>query len=140
MKKISRSEKETREIAKKFVTSLKAGATIGLIGDLGAGKTSFTKGVAQALGIKTTITSPTFVLMRVYKTKHTIIKHLVHVDAYRIKSAQSLKAIGLEDYIRDSEALVIIEWADLATKILPRNAQIISFKHTEENSREIILK
>ncbi len=140
MKIITRKEQETFALAKKFISELREGATIGLIGELGAGKTAFTKGVAQALKVKTTITSPTFVLMRVYKiTKHSFLKHLVHVDAYRIKKADSLKAIGLEDYIQDPASLVIIEWADLVKKILPKNKKLIYFAHGKNETRVITL-
>jgi len=138
MKKITKSETETRALAKKISAALKRGTTFALIGDLGAGKTAFTKGLAQGLGITKMVNSPTFVLMRVYETKkHPAIKRLVHVDAYRIKKAESLTSIGLEDYINDDEALVVIEWADRVLKILPRGKKIIRFAHGKDNQRTI---
>lgn len=138
MKVISHSEKETQKFAFDFAKKLKGGETIGLIGDLGAGKTAFVKGLANGLGIKKTITSPTFVVMKVYPVKHTTIKHLVHVDAYRVKTATSLTAIGLEDYIKSNDSVVVIEWADLVKGFLPRKKILIFFKHITSAQREII--
>jgi tRNA threonylcarbamoyladenosine biosynthesis protein TsaE len=108
VKIITRSEKETFEFAKKYAQTLKGGEVIGLIGDLGAGKTVFVKGVAAGLGIKKTITSPTFVLMKVYPVrKHKTIKNLVHIDAYRLKG--EVWDLGLNEYL-NNETAIIIEW------------------------------
>lgn len=138
MKIISHSERATQKIAFDFTKKLKGGETIGLIGDLGAGKTAFVKGLAKGLGIKKVITSPTFVVMKVYPVKHSTIKHLVHVDAYRVKKAESLTAIGLEDYIKSNNSVVVIEWADLVKGVLPKRRQILYFKHKANIEREII--
>lgn len=137
MKVISHSEKETQKLAVNFAKTLKGGETIGLIGDLGAGKTAFVKGLAKGLGIKKAITSPTFVVMKIYPVKHPTIKHLVHVDAYRVKTARSLTAIGLEDYIKSNDSVVVIEWADLVNEILPKKKILIKFNHIKEKIRNI---
>ncbi len=138
MKYLSKSEKDTAHLAQTFVKGLETGQSVALIGELGAGKTAFVKGVAQALGIKQTVNSPTFVLMRVYSVKkHPVIKHLVHVDAYRIQKAASLTAIGLNDYIKDPASLVLIEWADRVMSILPSKATVIRFKHLTPENRQI---
>jgi tRNA threonylcarbamoyladenosine biosynthesis protein TsaE len=138
MKIITKSEAQTRAIAKKISAGLKRGTTLALIGDLGAGKTVFAKGLAQGLGISKSVNSPTFVLMRVYEgLKHPFIKRFVHVDAYRIKKAASLKGIGLQDYIKDEEALVVIEWADRVLKMLPRTKKIIRLGHGKDKERII---
>ncbi len=140
MKYSTYSEAQTAALAKKFVTSLKQGTIVGLIGDLGAGKTAFVKGVAKALSLKQTVNSPTFVLMRVYTIKkHPFLKHLIHVDAYRLKSAKSLTAIGLSDYIKDPSALVMIEWADRVQLIIPKSAIMVRFKHLTPKSRQITI-
>lgn len=137
MKVITHSEAETKKIAQTLAAKLKGGETIGLIGDLGAGKTAFVKGLAAGLGIKSRITSPTFVLMKVYKVKHKSIKHFVHVDAYRVKKAEALQQIGLDEYMRSKDAVVVIEWADLVKSILPSKKKIYTFAHTQSNSRVI---
>ncbi len=137
MKVVSHSEKETQKLAVNFAKTLKGGETIGLIGDLGAGKTAFVKGMAKGLAIKKVITSPTFVVMKVYPVKHETVKYFVHVDAYRVKNAASLTGIGLEDYIKSNNSVVVIEWADLVKGILPKDKILIHFNHIANNQREI---
>jgi tRNA threonylcarbamoyladenosine biosynthesis protein TsaE len=138
MKIITKSEKETFDFAKKFARTLKGGEVIGLIGELGAGKTIFTKGLAAGLGIKNVVNSPTFVLMKVYdiKNKTSQIKRLVHVDAYRIKLATEASNIGLEDFLNKKNILAI-EW--------PQNIKIktnilITIISTNQLQRTISIK
>lgn len=138
MQYISASEKETFNFAKKFAKRLKGGEIIGLTGDLGAGKTVFAKGLAAGLGVKKNITSPTFVLMKVYQTKYPNIKYLIHIDAYRLKTPQDLIAIGAEEYFNRPDAVTVIEWADKIKKILPRKARYIGIINKDENKRIII--
>jgi tRNA threonylcarbamoyladenosine biosynthesis protein TsaE len=140
MKKISHSETGTQKIAFDFAKRLKGGETLGLIGELGAGKTAFVKGLAKGLGIKRIINSPTFVVMKVYPVKHTTIKRLVHVDAYRVKTSSALTGIGLEDYINSNDSVVVIEWADLVKGILPKSKIIIKFEHVKNNKRSLKIK
>lgn len=132
MKYVSASEKDTFNFAKKFAKNLRGGEVIGLIGDLGAGKTVFAKGLASGLGIKQKITSPTFVLMRIYPVKSRPIKNFVHIDAYRLKSAAGLAAIGAREYMNDPGSIVLIEWADRVKKILPA-AKIINIAVLESS-------
>lgn len=137
MKFSSTSEKQTFNFAKKFSKKLTGGETLGLIGDLGAGKTIFAKGLAAGLGIKKNITSPTFVLMKIYPvTKHKRIKLLIHLDAYRIKSAQDLIAIGANEYFGRSDTVTVIEWADKIKPILPGKTKFITIAY-KNNSRII---
>lgn len=149
---ITRNAKETIRYAQKFAQKLKGGEVIGLIGDLGSGKTTFIKGLARGLGIRDEITSPTFVLMKIYEISrnpnHPIIRlsdHpvlLVHVDAYRIGNppagGEDIKSVGIADYLGRQDAVVVIEWADKIQKILPKKTIYIKFKHIDENKREII--
>lgn len=123
MKFFSTSEKQTLNFAKKFSQYLAGGQVLGLIGNLGAGKTIFTKGLAIGLGIKKNITSPTFVLMKIYSVKSPKIKFLVHIDAYRIKSARDLIAIGADEYFSRPDTITIIEWADKIKSILPKKTK-----------------
>jgi tRNA threonylcarbamoyladenosine biosynthesis protein TsaE len=132
------SEKQTFNFAKKFSKNLIGGEVFGLIGNLGAGKTIFTKGLAQGLKIKKNITSPTFVLMKVYPVKSPTIKFLVHIDAYRIKSTKDLIAIGADEYFNRPDAITIIEWADKIKKILPKKTKFIKINLQKNNSRKII--
>ena len=140
MKKITNKEIETFKFAKDFAKKLKGGDVIGLEGNLGAGKTIFTKGLAAGLGIKKHITSPTFVLMKVYPVKHGAIKNLCHIDAYRIKSAEDLTAIGAEEYFNRLDTVSIVEWADNIKKILPKRTRNIEITNKEGDKRLITYK
>lgn len=126
MRFISHSEKETFDFSKNFSKNLTGGQVLGLIGNLGAGKTVFAKGLAQGLGIKKNITSPTFVLMKVYSVaKHKQIKFLIHIDAYRIKSVHDLIAIGADEYFKRPDTITVIEWADKIKTILPKKTKFV---------------
>lgn len=97
----------TRELATQVAAHLRAGDVMILTGDLGAGKTTFTQGLAKALGITATITSPTFVLARHHNHPAGGL-NLVHVDAYRITGADELTSLDLETWLTDS--VVVVEW------------------------------
>ncbi len=140
MKYITRSVKETKELAKELVKSLKAGQVIGLSGDLGAGKTAFTQGLAKALGVKSIVNSPTFVLMKVYEARHKVIKTLVHIDAYRLDEGSNLEALGIEEYMADPQTLVVVEWVEKIKKIMPKGVKYYNFKVLSEDQREIVVK
>lgn len=90
----------------------KSAFVAGLSGHLGAGKTAFTKLVAKELGIGEEITSPTFVIMKIYDTQHPTFKRFVHIDAYRLERAQELEALDFERITSDSNNLVLIEWPE----------------------------
>lgn len=110
---VTKTEKETFEFAREFTKNLKGGDVVGLVGNLGAGKTVFSKGIADGLGIKEEITSPTFVYMKIYEVKdHLSIKKMCHIDAYRIENEQLLLDIGVLEYFNNPDVLTVIEWAD----------------------------
>ena len=136
---ITKSEKETMTLAKKFASQLKGGEVIALIGELGAGKTVFIKGLAKGLGVKQTITSPTFVLMKIYEVnKKNKIKNLCHVDAYRLKDGRELIDIGLTDWLLKSKVITVIEWADRVKEILPEKSIKIRLNYgKKENERTV---
>ena len=112
---------------------------IALIGNLGAGKTFFVKALAKKLGVVENITSPTFVLMKVYDTKNKKIKKLVHVDCYRLEGKEDLDDIGLEDYMKEKNTLIIIEWADKISN-LPVHSLKIKIEIKGKNKRKIIIE
>ncbi|MCK5511021.1 tRNA (adenosine(37)-N6)-threonylcarbamoyltransferase complex ATPase subunit type 1 TsaE [Candidatus Parcubacteria bacterium] len=136
---ITNSEQETFNWAKNFARCLKGGEIIGLVGDLGAGKTVFAKGLADGLGVKNTVTSPTFVIMKIYNIKNqkSKIKNLVHVDAYRLKSEKDIIAIGADEYFERKDTITIIEWPENIKKCLPKKTIYIKFK-IQKNTRTII--
>ena len=137
MQAITLSEQETYDFAKEYAKKLKGGEIIGLIGELGAGKTIFTKGLATGLGIERTVTSPTFIILNTYPVNRKMIKLLVHVDAYRISEPQELINIGIEEYFNRDDAVVIIEWADKIKTILPSARKLINFQYISKNKRKI---
>ncbi len=136
---ITKSEKETINLAKKYARQLKGGQIIALEGELGAGKTVFVRGLAQGLGIKNKITSPTFVLMKVYKVNKRNIKHFVHIDAYRLSNDYDLENIGAYEYFsRDS--VVVIEWAQKIPSLKKNITHYVKIKYLNLNKREIIIE
>lgn len=133
MKLISQSEKETLRFAENFAKKLHGGEIIALVGELGAGKTVFVKGLARGFGIKQKIQSPTFLLMKIYNAKAQKaaktqkIKFLCHVDAYRLSDAAELVDIGLLDWLGRADTVVVIEWADKVPELL-RGRKVIKIK------------
>ena len=112
------------------------GEVITLSGELGAGKTVFSKGFAAGLGIKEEITSPTFTIMNEYKGEKFT---LCHVDAYRLSSGEEAYAAGLCDYTGAENCVCLIEWAENIMSVLPENAVKIEIKYVDENTREIVV-
>lgn len=91
-----------------------------LSGELGAGKTSFTQGMAQALGISEPITSPTFVLEKIYSLDGQVFSRLTHIDAYRLEGEKSLSPLGFDDLYADTKNLIVLEWPELVASQLPQ--------------------
>lgn len=127
------SEKETRNLAKKLAKRFHG--VLALIGELGSGKTTFVQGFAQGLGIKEKIISPTFVLIRQHKIPKSK-KVLYHVDLYRLKNLNDLKQVGIEE-LWQAENIVLIEWAQRAKKVLPKNTTYLNFESLGETKRRI---
>ncbi len=137
METISKSESQTQKIAQSLAKNLKGGDFIALYGDLGAGKTVFTQGVAQALGIKKRVLSPTFVFIRSYPLT---INHkpltFYHVDLYRGQTPQDFQSLGLEDVFAD-DSIVVIEWAEKIAEILPKKRIDVTITTVNEKTRRI---
>lgn len=110
----SNSTKETQNIAKSFAKKLKAGDVITLDGDLGAGKTAFTQGLAIGLGIDDYVNSPTFTIVNCYEGKIP----LYHFDVYRIEECEEMYDIGYDEYV-GGDGVAVIEWAEKIEEILP---------------------
>jgi len=142
MKEITKSELETINLGKKFARTLKGGEVVLLVGDLGAGKTIFAKGVALGLGIKKNITSPTFVLMKVYKVTSAKLQvtSLIHIDTYRGLSLSDLENIGALEYFGRPDSICLIEWgAGLEKYLKSQKIKVIKIKikNLDEETREI---
>lgn len=128
----SRSELETIQIAQNFESEKFPNMVICLDGDLGSGKTIFTKGFAQALGIQENITSPTFNIIKEYNSGEM---PLYHMDVYRLDG--KVDELGIEDYFTKG-GVVIIEWADMIKDYLPEERLDIKIKVLDEDSRVLI--
>lgn len=135
MKFISKSQQETFEFGEQIGRKLKGGEVITLDGELGAGKTVFTKGLATALGISDEITSPTFTILNVYENSPL---SLYHYDAYRLKSGEEAYASGLTDYLCSRDGVCVIEWAQNVASALPKKIIKIEIKYLNATEREII--
>jgi tRNA threonylcarbamoyladenosine biosynthesis protein TsaE len=141
MKIISNSVKETLAVAKKIAAKAKGGEIYALTGDLGAGKTVFTRGFCAGLGVKKNVNSPTFVLMKVYPVKrHKNIKEVWHIDAYRLKSEKELEAVGALEYFNRKDVVCLVEWPERIKKILGKNTRTIKIKTLGENKRSLEIK
>jgi len=139
MKKIiSKTQKETFNLGKELGRTCLGGEVFAVNGDLGAGKTCLSQGIAAGLKIKGPVNSPTFVIMKVYKVSgHKTIKNFCHIDAYRLSSADDLEAIGANDYLSALNTVSVVEWANQVKDILPKNSICVDIKHKNENEREI---
>ncbi len=140
----TKTAKETRQIAEIFAATIKdspfdphSALIIALEGELGAGKTTFTQSLARFLGVRRSVQSPTFVLMKRYPIKTKSFKNLWHVDCYRVESLRELEVLGFRDILRDPDNIICIEWADKISAMLPKNRITIKFDHEGEQERSI---
>ena len=131
---ITKSADETKKIAKELAQKIDHGV-IALVGELGAGKTTFTQGFAKGLGIKDKIISPTFVLIRQHQIPK-LKKTLYHLDLYRLENLKDIKELAIDELAQDGN-IVLVEWAEKAKDLLPPETIWINFKSLDEHSREI---
>jgi tRNA threonylcarbamoyladenosine biosynthesis protein TsaE len=132
---ISNSPAETIAFGKKLAEWINVPALILLNGDLGTGKTLITKAVVSALGYQGDVTSPTFNLVQEYQAQVEII----HMDLYRLDRSEELLEIGFEDYL-NREAVIFIEWPELALSLIPADFIFINIKKLSDNQREITVR
>ena len=132
MEKNSNSPDVTMSIGFEFSQEIKAGDIIAIEGEIGAGKTTFIKGILKGLGYKGNVNSPTYTLINEYQADSKII----HIDCYREKNINRWIDIGFIDYLNDNN-IIIIEWPEYIRKILPSDTIDIYIKHIEESIREI---
>lgn len=134
---VSVSAQQTWDLGLSIGKKLKEGDILALSGELGSGKTCFTGGLAGGLGVdeKYRITSPTFTLINEYPAKY----NLYHFDVYRIKNYSEFEDLGYEEYFC-GKGVVVIEWAEKISSILPADTIFVNFEYLEENGRRIIMK
>ena len=135
MRSITNNAQETIGLGRKLARNLKPGDVLALEGDLGSGKTTFTKGIALGLGVKKNIyvTSPSFVLIREYKEGKM---PLYHLDLYRLDKDSELATTGYEEYIW-GDGVTVIEWAEKVEGILPKEYILVKFSVKGQDKREI---
>ena len=142
------SVKETEKVAKNFVEEItraerarrnnQNALIVGLYGELCSGKTTFVKGIAKVFGLDKTITSPTFVIEKIYKLKNQVFDNLIHIDAYRLKNEKELLNLGWREISKNPKNIIFIEWPENVNDILPSDAKNIKFRFVDKNIREII--
>ena len=136
----SNSSKQTNKIGIEFVNNLNPGDVLLLYGDLGAGKTTFVQGIAEGLGIKERIISPTFVLQRNHDVKFRGINKLNHIDLYRIDEPQKSDSLGLSDLFNEDKSITVIEWAERLEDFEPKKGYKIKINYVDDDKREIEIK
>ena len=128
------SEQAMKQLGQKIGAQLKGGEVFELVGDVGAGKTTFTKGLAVGLGIEDDVQSPSFTISRTYEARDGL--QLVHYDFYRLADA-GIMASEVAEMVRDPLTVTIVEWADIVEGILPDDRITLSISASSENARSV---
>lgn len=138
MKKfVSHSEEETKQFAQNLAKKISSGV-LALIGQLGAGKTTFVQGFAKGLLIKEKVISPTFIFIRQHPIPNSN-RNFYHIDLYRIETGDELNSLGLQEIIDNPANITLIEWAEKADNLLPKETIKIKLKINNPDEREITL-
>lgn len=133
---ITNNLRETQKIAEDIAQQLKGGEIIALHGELGSGKTTFAQGLAKGLGITKRIISPTFIIMRTYKTGS---KNFYHIDLYRVESQNDIEGLGIKEILADKNVIVAIEWAEKIQTLLPQERIDMRLEYVSESKRRIVI-
>lgn len=140
MEYASHSSEQTKGIAAQLAATLRGGETIALIGGLGAGKTTFAQGFCAALGVESTVTSPTFAIMNLYEVRRfegAKVRRVAHLDLYRLKSAREIAALGLEEFLGQPDTVVLIEWPEAVDGVQWNANVTVRLSATGESDRSI---
>ena len=121
------TQRKASEILRSLVPRPDAATIVALSGELGAGKTTFVQAMARALGVEDAVTSPTFVLEKVYELQGQAFERLIHIDAYRLKGARELEALGWQELIATPGNLIVLEWPERVAGLIPNDAIRIRF-------------
>ena len=130
--KLTHSKEETMQLAKSIADKLPNGITLTFSGDLGAGKTTFVRGLAEGLGIKEVVQSPTFNIMKIYLKGN---RSLIHIDAYRLADIDT--DIGLDEYIGYETGITVIEWPMYIQKLIPDYSIEVEISNIGDDNRQI---
>ena len=145
---ITTSSQETQKIAMNLANQIlkmkprprSKAFLIGLEGDLGGGKTTFTQGFMRGLGIRKKVLSPTFLIMKRFAIPNSEFSNCYHLDCYRLKKPKEILDLGFKEIIQDPKNIVIIEWAEKIKGLLPLNTVWINFDFINEAKRKITIK
>lgn len=130
------NEQATQALAQKIGTLLNGGEVLELVGDVGAGKTTFVKGLARGLGVTDDVQSPSFTISRTYEARDDL--QLVHYDFYRL-AEPGIMASELQEMVQDPQIITVIEWADIVEGVLPAGRSTIRFESLSEERRRITI-
>ncbi|MBY0309729.1 tRNA (adenosine(37)-N6)-threonylcarbamoyltransferase complex ATPase subunit type 1 TsaE [Patescibacteria group bacterium] len=134
---LSDLENVATDFLSKLTATENAATVVGLVGDLGAGKTTFVQMLARELGVVGAVTSPTYLIMREYETAHPVFKYLVHMDAYRIEDLSELGPLRFAEVLARSGTLICIEWVDRIKDALPADLSTLTFTLNSDTTRTI---
>jgi tRNA threonylcarbamoyladenosine biosynthesis protein TsaE len=137
MEIVTTGVEETFALGKKLGKSLHGGEVIELVGDIGAGKTALTKGIAKGMGVDDDVQSPTFTISRLYEGRNRI--RLAHYDFYRLQEAGIMNA-ELSESVHDPETVTIVEWAEIVEGVLPEDRTQIVISSPTESTRVFHIK
>jgi len=126
------SEEETKEVARHFALALQGGEVVFLRGDLGTGKTTFVRGVAEAFGYHNPVRSPTFTITNRYAVECGTVKHILHVDLYRIEDAEAMLPLALEEEAGRADTIVFVEWPERDEEHILAHTHEIEFTHKDD--------
>lgn len=125
------------EFAARLVPQKGSATVVTLSGDLGAGKTAFAKALARTFGIEEEITSPTFVIERIYALPRGPFQRLIHIDAYRLNGAHDLDVLGWKELLQESGNLILLEWPEKVEGAIPAHALRITLAYIDEHTRKM---
>jgi tRNA threonylcarbamoyladenosine biosynthesis protein TsaE len=135
---ITNSDEETERLGRRLASRLRPGMVLALYGDLGAGKTVLSRGIARGLGVDEPVTSPTFTVVQEYPCPDGLL--LFHLDMYRIDNEEAALAFGIEEYLYAPDAVTVVEWPERIEGLLDGDATgIIRLSHLGEGQRQLVL-
>lgn len=138
MKMIVSSPEDMNLFAATVATTLSGGEVLGLVGELGSGKTAFVRGLVRALGSMDQVKSPSFTLLNQYRLAHPTIKYLIHVDLYRLEGSSTVvEEIGLDEWLDRDDVVIVIEWSEGLGKGFPLT-KTFQFRYGDGETERIV--
>ncbi len=133
---ITEGPEETVRLGEELAQALRPGDVVALVGELGSGKTTLVKGIAQGLFVKEPVISPSFLLARSYRGRMP----LHHLDAYRVNSPEELVEVGLLELLPPEEGVTVVEWADRVEELIPPGSLWVHLEHLDQDRRRLTLR